>query len=210
MQLILEKRIIPISIIESVEEGLNAAEALSKADLPILEITLRTPCALEAVSAIRKRFPEMCVGAGTILKPEQVMMAHDAGARFGVAPGCNEVVVEKAKQCGMPFIPGIMTPSDVERGLALGCMLQKFFPAETAGGVHMLKALAGPYKATGVRFIPLGGVDLSNAKAYLDLPIVAAIGGSWLVARELIARGDWPQITSRAQAALALAAHGIA
>jgi 2-dehydro-3-deoxyphosphogluconate aldolase / (4S)-4-hydroxy-2-oxoglutarate aldolase len=128
----------------------------------------------------------------------------DAGAQFAVAPGLQEPVVQKARALGIPFIPGVMTPSEVERGLALGCTLLKFFPAETAGGVSMLKALSGPYQCAGAKFIPLGGVCETNAKAYLDMPIVAAVGGSWLCERSLVADENWSEITARTRRALAL------
>jgi 2-dehydro-3-deoxyphosphogluconate aldolase/(4S)-4-hydroxy-2-oxoglutarate aldolase len=204
MDLILPKRVVPVSVLESADEALRVAEALLAGGLPILEVTLRTPAALDALSAVKKRFPEMLVGAGTILSVDQLEEACDSGAQFGVSPGLNEAVVARANEIELPFVPGIMTPSEIERGLALGCSTQKFFPAEPAGGVRMLKALAGPYTSTGVRFIPLGGVNPSNAKAYLDLPIVAAIGGSWLVERTLVASANWIEISSRAKDALAL------
>jgi 2-dehydro-3-deoxyphosphogluconate aldolase/(4S)-4-hydroxy-2-oxoglutarate aldolase len=147
------------------------------------------------VRAIKKAFPQMLVGAGTLLEVEQVKRARDAGAQFGVAPGLNDAVVKASLSLGMPFVPGVMTPSEVERGLALGCKLQKFFPASTAGGVEMVKALAAPYAHTGLKLIPLGGLNVKNAPDYLKLPIVAAIGGSWIAEKKLIAAKDWPQIT---------------
>jgi 2-dehydro-3-deoxyphosphogluconate aldolase/(4S)-4-hydroxy-2-oxoglutarate aldolase len=146
----------------------------------------------------------MLVGAGTLLTPEQVQRARDAGAEFGVSAGLNEVVVTKANALGMPFAPGVMTPSDIERGLGLGCKLMKFFPAEIAGGVKALKAFAGPYGHTGVKFIPLGGVNAGNMRDYLALPNVAAVGGTWIVERKLIAEKQWATITKLTAEALQL------
>jgi 2-dehydro-3-deoxyphosphogluconate aldolase/(4S)-4-hydroxy-2-oxoglutarate aldolase len=204
MDILLKKRVVPICVLESVDEALHVAEALLKADLPIIEITLRTAAAFDAVAAVKKRFDEMLVGAGTIITIEQVGKACEAGAQFGVSPGLNSAVVQKANDAGLPFIPGVQTPSEVENALALGCRLQKFFPAELAGGAAMLKAFVGPYASTGVRFIPLGGVNMSNVQSYLALPIVAAIGGSWLVQRAIIESGNWKGITKRVEEVSAL------
>jgi 2-dehydro-3-deoxyphosphogluconate aldolase/(4S)-4-hydroxy-2-oxoglutarate aldolase len=146
----------------------------------------------------------MLVGAGTVLTPEQVQRARNAGAEFGVSAGLNEAVVTKATALGMPFAPGVMTPSDIERGLGLGCKLMKFFPAEIAGGVKALKAFAGPYGHTGVKFIPLGGVNAGNMRDYLALPNVAAVGGTWIVERKLIAEKQWATITKLTAEALQL------
>jgi 2-dehydro-3-deoxyphosphogluconate aldolase / (4S)-4-hydroxy-2-oxoglutarate aldolase len=148
----------------------------------------------------------MFVGAGTILDKDQLQQAVDVGAQFGVAPGLNETIVSKALHLKLPFVPGVMTPSDVERGLSLGCKLQKFFPAEAAGGVKMLQAFAGPFAATGVKFIPLGGVNVDNARNYLALPIVAAVGGSWMVDRKLIAEKNWRTIRELTAEAVRIAA----
>jgi 2-dehydro-3-deoxyphosphogluconate aldolase/(4S)-4-hydroxy-2-oxoglutarate aldolase len=206
MQRIFEKRIVPVAVIDKAEDAVPLAEALLAAGIDIIEITFRTPAAEQSIRNVRKTHPDMLVGAGTILDTEQLQRAFDAGARFAVAPGLNEAVVSKSLSLKLPFVPGVMTPSDVERGLALGCKLQKFFPAEVAGGVKMLKALAGPYAHTGVKFIPLGGVNAANAREYLALPIVAAVGGSWMVERKLIADKDWPAIRTLTTEAARLAA----
>jgi 2-dehydro-3-deoxyphosphogluconate aldolase/(4S)-4-hydroxy-2-oxoglutarate aldolase len=205
MQRIFEKRIVPVAVIDKAEDAVLLAEALLAAGIDIIEITFRTPAAEQSIRNVRKAYPDMLVGAGTILDTEQLQRAFDAGARFAVAPGLNETVVSKSLSLKLPFVPGVMTPSDVERGLALGCKLQKFFPAEVAGGVKMLKALAGPYAHTGVKFIPLGGVNATNAREYLALPIVAAVGGSWMVERRFIADKDWPVIRTLATEAARLA-----
>jgi len=205
VKLILEKRVVPVIVLENVADAVPVAEALVRGGLPILEVTFRTPAAADCIRAIRAAFPEVALGAGTLLEPAQVKQAHEAGAQFGLAPGINASVVRASLDLGMPFYPGVMTPSDVELGLSLGCRLQKFFPADVAGGVKMLNALAGPYGHTGVKFIPLGGVNAGNAAEFLRLPNVAAIGGSWIADKKLIAAKDWAAITHNARAAVALA-----
>jgi len=203
---IIQKRIVPVAVIDRPDDALRMAEALLAGGLDIIEVTLRTPEAETCVHRLRKAFPDMLVGAGTILDVNQVHRCLEAGAQFGVSPGLNETVVEKAQAAGLPFIPGIMTPTEVDRALRLGCQLLKFFPAEAAGGVKMLQSLAGPYVHTGVKFIPLGGVHAGNAGAYAALPVVAAVGGSWLVERKLVEKQDWAQITRLVKEALALVA----
>ncbi len=205
MNRIFQKRVVPVVVIDRVEDAEPLAEALQKGGLDIAEVTFRTPAAAESIQRMRRAFPSMLVGAGTILDAEQVKRAHDAGAQFAVAPGFNATVVNAARQLALPFVPGVMTPSDVEAALALGCKLQKLFPAEVAGGLNMLKALAGPYAHTGVKFIPLGGVSAATAPAYLALPIVAAVGGSWIAERKLIAEHQWSTITKLAAEAVAMA-----
>jgi len=148
----------------------------------------------------------MLVGAGTVLEADQLRRAAGAGATFVVAPGLNEGIVRAAQQAGIEMFPGVMTPSDVERGLGLGCKIQKFFPAEAAGGVAMLKALEGPYAHTGIKFIPTGGIGPLNVRAYFERPSVAAIGGSWMVEKKLINARDWKQIEQLTRDALAIAA----
>lgn len=196
MDQIRKKRIVPVAVIDNLDHAVPLAEALLAGGLEVIEIMFRTTLAEAAIRNITEAFPSMLVGAGTLLDADQLKRAKDAGARFAVAPGLNEKVVTASLKLGLTFIPGVMTPSDVERGLGLGCKLQKFFPAETAGGVPMLKALAGPYGHTGVKFIPLGGVTPKNAAEYLALPIVAAVGGSWLCDRKLIAARNWSAITA--------------
>src|SRR5437870_4197877 len=192
------KRIVPVAAIDALENAVPLARALLAGGLDVIEITLRTPAALDCIREIRRAVPEMLVGAGTILRVEQVEAAVKAGAQFGVSPGLNDAIVLAAQRAGLPFIPGVMTPSEVERALSLGCRLLKFFPANLAGGVDMLNAWRGPYAHTGVSFIPLGGVNASNAAQYLALPNVAAVGGSWIVDKKLIAAHDWESIRSLA------------
>jgi 2-dehydro-3-deoxyphosphogluconate aldolase/(4S)-4-hydroxy-2-oxoglutarate aldolase len=196
MDQIRKKRVVPVAVIDNLDDAVPLAEALIAGGLEVIEITFRTTLAEMAIRSITNAFPSMLVGAGTVLDADQLKRAKDAGARFAVAPGVNEKVVKASWEMGLTFIPGVMTPSDVERAFGLGCKLQKFFPAEMAGGVPMLKALAGPYGHTGVKFIPLGGVSPKNAAEYLALPIVAAVGGSWLCDRKLLAEKNWKTITA--------------
>jgi 2-dehydro-3-deoxyphosphogluconate aldolase/(4S)-4-hydroxy-2-oxoglutarate aldolase len=203
---ILAKRIIPVVVLDSVESAEPLAEALLEGGLDIMEITFRTAAAEESIRRIAARFPEILLGAGTLLEADQVRRARDAGAIFGLAPGINPRTIATAKEIGLQFSPGVMTPSEVELALSLGCKLLKFFPAEVAGGVAMLKALAGPYGHTGVKFIPTGGVSSENLADYLKLPVVAAIGGSWMVDKQLINDGKWTEITRITREALASAA----
>ena len=206
MDLILQQRVVPVTVIDRAEDAVPLAEALTAGGLNIIEITFRTAAAVEAIRRIRRALPDMLVGAGTLLSPQQVDEAVQAGARFGVAPGLHEPVVRRAAELKLPFVPGVLTPSEIEQALAWGLKLLKFFPAEPAGGVKMLKALAGPYAQTGLRFIPLGGVGPANAADYLALPQVAAVGGSWIAERSAIAARDWPTITRLAAEAVKLAA----
>lgn len=203
---ILNKRIVPVVVLDTAEAAEPLAEALLAGGLDIMEITFRTAAAEESIRRIAARFPEILLGAGTLLEVEQVQRAKDAGAVFGLAPGLNPRTIQAAKDCGLQFSPGVMTPSDVELALSLGCKLLKFFPAEAAGGVAMLKSLAGPYGHTGVKFIPTGGVTTTNLTAYLELPVVAAIGGSWMVDKQLVNGGKWAEITRLTREALAAAA----
>lgn len=200
------KRIVPVVVkVGSADDAVLLARALLAGGLNVIEVTFRAANAAEAVQAIAQKVPEMILGAGTLLSAAQVREARDAGAQFGVAPGLNLDVVSAAKKMDMPFIPGVMTPSEVENALAAGCKLLKFFPANIAGGVSMLKALAAPYAHTGVKFIALGGIKADNMREYLQEPIVAAVGGSWLVEPALIAKRDWQAITARTREALQIA-----
>lgn len=199
------KRIIPIVTVEKVSDAEHLGHALIAANLDIVEVTLRTPAALDVVRELVRLFPDMLVGAGTILRPEQVDEVVAAGAKFGVSPGIQASVVNRAAQLKLPFVPGVLTPSEIEMAMSLNCKLLKFFPAEPAGGVSMLKAMSAPYLHTGIKFIPLGGVTEKNVAEYLKLPSVAAIGGSWIADSKLIVAGDWKSITARATAALDIA-----
>lgn len=204
---ILAKRIISVITIDRAEDAEPLTQALLDGGLDALEVTFRTPAAPEAVRRIKAAFGDKVhLGVGTLLTVEQVVQAAEAGTSFGLAPGFNPNVVLAAHERGLGFIPGVMTPSEIERALELGCKVQKFFPADVAGGIKMLKTLSGPYGHTGVQFIPLGGVSEATLSEYLAAPGVAAVGGSWIADRSLIRAGDWAGITALAKKAVAIAA----
>ena len=173
-------RIIPVLAPATVEEGITICRTLFENGLPAAEITFRTEAAEGLIREVTRQFPEMYVGAGTVLNVKDLHRAFDAGARFCVAPGFNPTVVAEAKACGFDFVPGVCTPSEIEQAYEAGCKLLKFFPAEASGGVAMLKALLAPYRHLGIRFMPTGGVKPNNARDYLAIPEVAAVGGTWL------------------------------
>ncbi len=197
------KRIVPVVIgVEHPDDAVPLARALLEGGLNVIEITFRAANAVEVVRAISQNVPEIILGAGTLLTVEQLRQAREAGAQFGVAPGLNLEVVSAAREMQMPFVPGVMTPSEVENAFAAGCKLLKFFPANIAGGVPMLKALAAPYAHTGVKFVALGGIKAENMREYLAEPIVAAVGGSWLVEPAIVAKRDWKTVTARTRQAI--------
>lgn len=196
--------IVAVLILESVEDAVPVAESLLAGGIDAMELTLRTPAAIGALKAIRAQVPDMLAGIGTILTPQQVHEVVDCGAAFGVAPGMNPRVVEAAQTAGLPFAPGICTPSDIERALEFDCRLLKFFPAEPSGGLKYLDAIAAPYQHLGVRYIPLGGVNEANCAAWLSSRHVGSLGGSWLAPKELITARDWEGITTLARRAAAI------
>jgi len=179
-------------------------QALLAGGLPCAEITFRTSSAAAAIAVLRRECPDLLVGAGTVLTPAQVDAAADAGAAFIVAPGFNPVTLERARARGLPMIPGVCTPTEIEQALSHGVDVLKFFPAEAAGGVAFLRAVSAPYK--NVRFIPTGGVSASNLASYLALPQVLACGGSWMVSQGLLLRGDFEAIRRLTSEAVAVAA----
>ncbi len=194
LQIIAKYGIVPVITIESVDAAIPLADALLAGGLPLVEITFRTAAAADVIRRITAERPELLVGAGTVLTEQHLKLAVDCGARFGVAPGLNPQIVRLAQQVGLPFVPGVATPSDIEQGMSLGCQVLKFFPAEALGGLAMLQALAAPYAHTGVRFMPTGGVNLGNLRSYLAVPQVAAVGGTWLAKKEDLAAGRWQEI----------------
>ena len=196
--------VIAVLVVDAADDAVPLARALLAGGVDCIELTLRTPVAMAALRRIRAEVPELVVGVGTILTPQQVNEVHAAGAAFGVAPGMNPRVVAEARRVGLPFAPGVCTPTDIELALEHACRLLKFFPAEPSGGLAYLRAIAAPYAHLGVKYIPLGGVSLANAEQYLKEPAVHALGGSWLAPRELIQRQDWAAITANASAATAI------
>lgn len=194
-------RIIAVLAVDEPADSVELAKALCDGGISAIEMTLRTPRAFECASAIAESGLPITLGVGTILTPEQAREAKKRGAEFGVAPGCNIRVIDAAREAGLPFAPGIMTPSDIEQSLEHGCKLMKFFPAGSAGGLKHLKNISAPYKHFGISFIPLGGLNLDNMKEYLDSPLVAAIGGSWIAPSQLIKERNWAQIRANAEMA---------
>lgn len=177
----LEKiKIVPVLVLNTLDEGLAVCEQLCKNGLPAAEITFRTAAAEPVIREVSKRFPEMYVGAGTVLNITDLHRAFDAGAKFAVAPGFNSKVVAEAVKCNLDFFPAVCTPSEVEQAMEFGCRMLKFFPAEACGGIPMLKSIIAPYKHLGVKFMPTGGVKPVNVESYLQIPEVAAVGGTWL------------------------------
>lgn len=199
-------RVVAVLVIDREEDAVPLAEALLAGGIQAMELTLRTDAAMGALKRIHAEVPEMVAGIGTILTPDQVRAVRDAGGSFGVSPGLNEAVLDAADACGLPFAPGVLTPSDIERALQRDLRFLKFFPAEPSGGLKYLNAVAAPYQHLGVRFVPLGGINLENMTTYLANPSVAAIGGSWIAKREAIRAGDWAGITANAKAAVERAA----
>ncbi len=199
---LLKRRVIPVIVIDDANDAEPLAEALLNGGMDVIEVTCRTAAASEALKRIKKAFPEMMVGAGTVVTPHQAQMCIDTGVSFGLAPGLNPEIVKIFQTSETLFIPGVMTPSEIEQGLALGCKILKFFPAGAAGGVNMLKNMAAPYASFGVKFCPTGGVSLENMNDWLALPMVSAVGGSWLATQKQIADKRWDVITANVKTAL--------
>jgi len=196
--------IIPVIVIENEEQAVPLAQALVKGGLPVLEVTFRTKAAAGAIARIKAEVPGAIVGAGTLLTPEMVKSAKAAGAEFGVAPGFDPVVAQAAKDADLPFCPGIATASELSQALTAGAKMVKFFPAEAAGGVKMIKNFLGAFRFTGVKFMPTGGVNLSNVADYLAVPEIICCGGTWIVPKDALANGDWAAIEKLASDASAL------
>lgn len=194
--------VIPVLTIERLADAVPLARALVKGGLPVLEITFRTAVALEALAAIAREVPEAIVGAGTVLDRTQLQQAIDAGASFGVSPGCTAALAQAVKDAGLPFLPGVQTVSEALALREQGFSLLKFFPADAAGGTGWLKAVAAPL--AGLRFCPTGGVGIETAPAYLALANVACVGGSWVAPRDAVAAGDWSRLSHLAEQAAAL------
>ncbi|OGV39381.1 MAG: keto-deoxy-phosphogluconate aldolase [Lentisphaerae bacterium GWF2_45_14] len=193
--------IIAVLVIDNADDAVPLAKTLLDGGIDIMELTLRTPAAIAALKEIKSKVPEMTAGIGTILRPDQVIEAKEAGAVFGVAPGFNPRIVAKAKELGLPFAPGICTPSEIEWALEAGCEILKFFPSETCGGLKNLSAMAAPYAHLNLRYIPLGGLKQENFAEYLKNPAVIAVGGSWLALRDEINKNDWKTIKEKASKA---------
>ncbi|GAA6903344.1 bifunctional 4-hydroxy-2-oxoglutarate aldolase/2-dehydro-3-deoxy-phosphogluconate aldolase [Helicobacter pylori] len=194
--------IVPVVVIEDLNDAVPLAQSLIEGGIPIIEVTLRSSCALEAIELIAKNVPKMRVGAGTILNPTQLEQAQNRGAEFLISPGLTIKLLEHAKKKDMPLIPGVSSSSEVMQALELGYSALKFFPAEYCGGVKLLNAFNGPFK--GVKFCPTGGISADNMHSYLNLENVLCVGGSWLTPKNLIQNKEWDKITEICKRSLAL------
>ena len=195
-------KIIPVIAINDREKALPLADALCEGGLPLIEITFRTAAAATVISRLQKERPDMLIGAGTILTLEDLKAAIDAGAAFAVAPGFNPKITEAALRYSFPFMPGIMTPTDIEAGLVMGIQHFKFFPAEAAGGTKYLSGISAPYMHKNIKFVPTGGVNTSNLQDYLRMNSVLAVGGTWIARSEDIESANWFKIKSNCLDAL--------
>lgn len=197
-----ESPVMPVIVLEEVAHAVPLARALVAGGIRVLEITLRTAVALECIRAIAAEVPDAILGAGTVASPADLDAAAKAGATFAISPGASPELLAAARSAPIPFLPGVMTPSDVITAMATGLDTFKLFPAAQAGGIGMLKALAGPFPD--LRFCPTGGIDVNSAPDFLALPNVACVGGSWLCPADRVRAGDWDAITALARAAVAL------
>ncbi|GHR29593.1 ketohydroxyglutarate aldolase [Helicobacter pylori] len=194
--------IVPVVVIEDIKDAVPLAQSLIEGGIQIIEVTLRSSCALEAIELIAKNVPKMRVGAGTILNPAQLEQAQNRGAEFLISPGLTIKLLEYAKKKDMPLIPGVSSSSEVMQALELGYSALKFFPAEYCGGIKLLNAFNGPFK--GVKFCPTGGISADNMHSYLNLENVLCVGGSWLTPKNLIQNKEWDKITEICKRSLAL------
>ncbi|MBQ1312399.1 MAG: bifunctional 4-hydroxy-2-oxoglutarate aldolase/2-dehydro-3-deoxy-phosphogluconate aldolase [Blautia sp.] len=186
--------IIPVVVLDDAKDAEPLAKALCEGGLPCAEVTFRTAAAEESIRIMSSKYPDMLVGAGTVLTTEQVDRAVAAGAKFIVSPGLNPEVVKYCQEKNIPMTPGIQTPTEIEMALSLGLTTVKFFPAEPAGGLKMIKALAAPY--VNVTFMPTGGISAANVREYLGFNKIIACGGSWMVKKDLVQAGDYETITN--------------
>lgn len=194
--------VLPVVVVESLDQAVPVARALVAGGLPAIELTLRTPVALEAIRAIAAEVPEILLGAGTITTPAQARAAAEAGARFLVSPGLTPALLGGMQDTGLPFLPGTATVSEALAALEAGCRELKLFPAAAAGGPAYLKAIGGP--VPGARFCPTGGITVASAPDYLALPNVGCVGGTWITPAAALAAGDWARVTALAAEAAAL------
>ncbi|MFQ3194298.1 MAG: 2-dehydro-3-deoxyphosphogluconate aldolase/(4S)-4-hydroxy-2-oxoglutarate aldolase [Colwellia sp.] len=193
--------IVPVLVIKDVEDALPIAKALLAAGIKVLEVTLRTPAALDVIKIIAKELPEACVGAGTVTNREMLQRCQEAGAKFAISPGLTKDLLQAGNEGNIALIPGISSISEMMDGIDFGYDHLKFFPAEASGGVKAIQSIGGPFPD--ILFCPTGGINLSNVNDYLALSNVACCGGSWLVTDEIIKNKDWPKITELAKQALA-------
>ncbi|QDT13836.1 bifunctional 4-hydroxy-2-oxoglutarate aldolase/2-dehydro-3-deoxy-phosphogluconate aldolase [Planctomycetes bacterium K23_9] len=193
--------VIAVLVIDDAAHAVSLAKSLLAGGIDVMELTLRTDAAIESLRRIRSEVPEMMAGVGTILRADQIKVVADAGAAFGVAPGFSPGVVKSAQDQGLPFAPGILTPSEIEAAVELGCRELKIFPAQASGGMKYLGSISAPYNHLGLQYVPLGGINAANMVDYLRSPIVPAVGGSWIATRQLIAEQQWESIAANAKEA---------
>lgn len=194
--------VMPVIVLNQVADAVPLARALVAGGIRVLEVTLRTPAALDSIRAIAAEVPDAILGAGTVVTPADLDAAAKAGAVFAVSPGASPELLRAGREATIPLLPGVMTPSDVINAISAGYTAMKLFPAAQAGGLGMLKALSGPFPQ--VRFCPTGGIDLASAPNFLALPNVACVGGSWLTPLDRVQAGDWAAVTDLARTAAAL------
>ena len=200
------RAVIPVIGIDDVGSSIPMADALIAGGLPVAEITFRTAAAGEVIATLKRERPELILGAGTILTIENLRLAKEHGAQFGVAPGLNPEIVKEAQKLDLPFIPGVATPSEIETAIGLGRKMLKFFPSEASGGVAMVKALSAPYAHVGVQFMPTGGISINNLEKYLSEPSIAMVGGTWVAKKDTIAAKNWDEIRENCRQASDLVA----
>ncbi|GAB3372202.1 bifunctional 4-hydroxy-2-oxoglutarate aldolase/2-dehydro-3-deoxy-phosphogluconate aldolase [Lysobacter rhizosphaerae] len=201
-QVLARAPVVPVLSIARVEDAVPLARALVDGGLPVLEVTLRTDAAIGAIRAIREQVPGASVGAGTVLSARDLSAVEAAGALFAISPGATDALYAAASDARIPLLPGIATASELMHGMELGYQRFKFFPAESSGGIAALKSFAGPFAQA--RFCPTGGIDAAKAPAYLALPNVITVGGSWMVPADALAAGDWQRIANLAREAAVL------
>ena len=194
--------VVPVVVLDDAEQAVPAAKALLKGGINAMEITFRTSAAKASIEKVAKEVPGMIVGAGTVVNFQQVHDAVEAGAKFLVSPGSDAEVIAEAIKLGVPITPGVVTPSEIMIGLKLGLKVFKFFPAENYGGLKTIKALSGPFPQ--IKILPTGGINQNNAAEYFKNPKIVAVGGSWMVTKDMVAAGDFAGITEKSAAATAL------
>ena len=194
--------VVPVVVLEDAAQAVPTAKALLRGGITAMEITFRTAAAKDSIAKVAAEVPEMIVGAGTVINVDQLHDAIDAGAKFIVSPGTSEEVIAEAVKLNVPVAPGVVTPSEIMVGLKYGLKVFKFFPAESYGGLKTIKALCGPFPQ--IRFIPTGGINQNNAEEYFKNPKIVAVGGSWMVTKDMVVAGDFAGITEKSAAATAL------
>jgi len=194
--------VVPVVVLNDVEHAIPTAKALLKGGINVMEITFRTAAAKDCIAKVAAEMPEMIVGAGTVINVDQLHDAIEAGAKFIVSPGSSREVIAEANRLNVPIVPGVVTPSEIMLGLELGLKVFKFFPAETYGGLKTIKALCGPFPQ--ITFIPTGGISQSNVEEYYKNPKIRAVGGSWMVTKDMVEAGKFDEITEKSAAATAL------